>query len=57
MAESNVVSVFDGMACGMLAMMLKWHQEGYKTPIWELAESAVRLLTRPLFADADKRIS
>ena len=43
--------------CGMMAMMLKWHQEGYKTPIRELADSAVRLLTRPLFADADKRIS
>ena len=40
--------------CGLLAMMLQWHKDGYQTPIKELAEIAQRLLTQPLFPEAGK---
>ena len=38
--------------CGLLAMMLQWYQEGYKTSAREMAEMAQRLLTQPLFPNA-----
>ena len=34
---------------GMLAMMLKWHQNGFSTPASEQAKVMARLLTKPLF--------
>ena len=42
--------------CGLLAIVLQWHLEDYKTPVQELAEISSRLMTRPLFPDADKRM-
>ena len=38
---------------GMLAMMLRWHQNGFETPAAELAAIMVNLLTQPLFTPAD----
>ena len=38
--------------CGLMATMLRWHQEGYGTSVRELAETAERLLTQPLFPNA-----
>lgn len=38
--------------CGLLTMMLQWHQEGYKIPAREMAEVAQRMVTRPLFPKA-----
>ena len=40
--------------CGLLAMMLQWQKSGYQTPVSELAEISVRLLTQPLFPEAGK---
>ena len=34
---------------GMLAMMLKWYQNGFSTPASEQAKVMARLLTKPLF--------
>ena len=51
-AHQNHVVMF--AVCGLLAMMLQWHQGGYRTPVRELAEIAVRLLTQPLFPEAGK---
>ena len=41
---------------GLLSMVMRWHNDGYRTPVPELAEMAVRLLTRPLFPEAVRMI-
>ena len=35
---------------GLLALVIQWHQTGFKVSIPRIAASAVRLLTKPLFA-------
>lgn len=42
--------------CGLMAMVLQWHHTGYSESARFMASVAVRLLTRPLFPDAEKRI-
>ena len=39
--------------CGLMTMMLQWHHGGYREDIKEMALVAERLLTRPLFPNAD----
>ena len=41
---------------GLLAMVMRWHNDGYRTPVPELTEMAERLLTRPLFPEAAQLI-
>ena len=38
--------------CGLMTMMLQWHQSGYTQSIPDMAKVAVRLLTQPLFPNA-----
>lgn len=40
--------------CGLLSMTLKWHLEGYKENVHDMAKVASRLLTQPLFPAAGK---
>lgn len=40
--------------CGLLSMTLQWHHSGYTATPLEMARVAVRLLTRPLFPEAEK---
>ncbi len=40
--------------CGLMAMVLSWHREGFCQPPEELAAVAARLMERPLFPDADR---
>ncbi len=42
--------------CGLMSMVLQWHHAGYKESAHFMAEVAVRLLTQPLFPDAQKRL-
>lgn len=35
--------------CGLMSMVLNWHQTGFAEPIPKMVESAVRVLSRPLF--------
>lgn len=42
--------------CGLMSMMLQWHQGGYTQPPQLMASIAVQLLTRPLFANVDQYI-
>ena len=39
--------------CGLMSMVLQWHRDGYPESARFMAEVAVRLLTRPLFPDAE----
>lgn len=39
--------------CGLMSMVLQWHRGGYAEPAHFMAEVAVRLLTRPLFPNAE----
>lgn len=39
--------------CGLISMMLKWHQGGYVEPVEELVELASRALTCPLFSETN----
>lgn len=39
--------------CGLMSMMLQWHQKGYDMPAGKMAAIAVRLLTQPLFKNMD----
>ena len=52
-SQNNVV-VF--AVCGLLTMVLRWHKDGYQTPIRQLAALSERLLTHPLFPDVGKML-
>ena len=45
------VTVFS--VCGLMSMVLTWHQNGYKKTPQEMAKIAARLLVQPLFPSAD----
>lgn len=40
--------------CGLMSMVLQWHHDGYAESAHFMATVAVRLLTQPLFPDAQK---
>ena len=40
--------------CGLMSMVLQWHHSGYAESAHFMAAVAVRLLTQPLFPDAQK---
>ena len=40
--------------CGLMSMVLQWHHDGYAESAHVMATVAVRLLTQPLFPDAQK---
>ena len=40
--------------CGLMSMVLQWHHSGYAESAHFMASVAVRLLTRPLFPNAEK---
>ena len=40
--------------CGMMSMVVQWHHDGYLQSIQQMAQIAVRLLSQPLFPDAEK---
>ena len=40
--------------CGLMSMVLQWHRSGYAESAHFMAAVAVRLLTQPLFPDAQK---
>lgn len=37
--------------CGLMSMVLRWHQDGYRADPDSIAELAAALLTQPLFSD------
>lgn len=42
--------------CGLMSLVLQWHHDGYQDSPRFMASVAVRLLTRPLFPDAEKLV-
>ena len=40
--------------CGLMTMMLLWHREGYRDNAAAMARIAARLLSQPLFPNAEK---
>lgn len=40
--------------CGMMSMILTWHYGGFKTPAREMARIAARMLSQPLFPQAEQ---
>jgi len=48
----NHVVVFG--ICGLMTMMIRWHLDGYKDGVQDMAKVASRLLTQPLFPAAGK---
>lgn len=40
--------------CGLMSMVLNWHDSGYDLPAVEMARIAVRMISQPLFPDAEK---
>ncbi len=48
--EKNVVEQTTMFAvCGLMSMILRWHEEDFVTPIEEMATIAVQIMTRPLY--------
>ena len=37
--------------CGLMCMVVSWHQQGYSRPLSQMADIAVRVLSQPLFPD------
>ena len=37
--------------CGLMSMVISWHQGGYAQPVSKMADTAVRVLSQPLFPD------
>lgn len=42
--------------CGLMSMVLSWHEQSFEKPSREMARMAARMLSQPLFPDADKYI-
>lgn len=42
--------------CGLMSMVLTWHHSGFAKPAYEMAVIAVRMLSKPLFPNADQYI-
>lgn len=42
--------------CGLMSMVLNWHDNGYEEPAAEMARVAVRLISKPLFPEAEAYI-
>jgi len=42
--------------CGLMSMVLTWHQSGFSKSVPKMADTAVRLLSQPLFPDATSLI-
>ncbi len=42
--------------CGLMSMVLRWHQNGYLENAQEMAQVAARLLEKPLFPDVGERL-
>ena len=41
--------------CGLMSMVLNWHNNGFVLSESQMASIAVELLTKPLFAESDKK--
>lgn len=37
--------------CGLMSMVIYWHHSGYEESIEQMAQTALRLVTKPLFTD------
>ncbi len=44
--------VMSFVVCGLMTMTIQWHRAGYEESVQSLAQVAARLLTQPLFPDA-----
>ncbi len=55
-ADQNRVSVTMFAISGLMALVLRWHHNGYVEPVAQMAETAVRLLTHPLFPDVEEML-
>ena len=42
--------------CGLMSMVLNWHDSGYELPAAEMARIAVRMISQPLFPNVDSII-
>ena len=51
-APSMQEQVVTFAVCGLMSMVLRWHHTGFRTPVAQMAETAVRLLSQPLFPNA-----
>lgn len=40
--------------CGLMSMVLNWHDTGYELPATEMAWIAVRMISRPLFPNVEE---
>lgn len=37
--------------CGLMSMVIAWHQSGFAQPVSKMADTAIRVLSQPLFPD------
>lgn len=42
--------------CGLMSMVLNWHDTGYAIPAQEMARIAVRMISRPLFPSVESLV-
>ena len=38
------------MVCGLMTMIVQWHDDGFSKSVAEMAELTMQLLTKPLFS-------
>lgn len=39
--------------CGLMSMVIQWHNQGYPESVQQMAQMAVRLVSQPLFPDVE----
>lgn len=42
--------------CGLMSMMLNWHDNGYEQSVAEMSRIAVRMISKPLFPNVDEHV-
>lgn len=52
--EREKICVFNFAICGLLTLTISWYQSGFADTVPDIARTAARLISKPLFPDLDK---
>ena len=52
--DREKVHVFQFTICGLMTLTIDWYRSGYAESVPEIARTAARLISKPLFPDLDK---
>lgn len=52
--DREKIHVFQFAICGLMTLTIDWYRSGFAESVPEIARTAARLISKPLFPDLDK---